>query len=573
MSTLIDLSKNISLMLALTFIYGFIDLRLARLARRVQETIQGVVFGGFAVISMTMPVQVTAGLFYDARTIVICCAGIYGGVIPAVIAAVMVMVYRISIGGIGTPGALASATVAALIGIGLHEYFGQRKASPSVLILLVTGLVLALVGMTFAAVVTGLGLSIAQTSFPTTIILFPIGVLLLGTLISQQRRRQEVETALRDSEQRFHAVFDSAFEFMGLMKPDGTLVEVNQSALMLGGTPPDDLIGVPIWDTTLGRDTVERREEIKAAIARAASGEIVSGEIHLADTQPGAVVLDFSIKPMRDASGAVVLLIAEARDITARKELEQQKIDLVLERERSRLLKKFISDVSHDLRTPLAVIRLNLELLRRTLDSPQHQQRVEILASQEQHLTRLLTDMMTMLTLDEQSNFQFKPLDLNEIAQLAIDNQHGAMQNKQQTLTFNHPDEALFVQGDQVELERALSKLLINAVNYTPKGGAISLSLLREADRAVIELRDTGIGISPDDLPNIFQRFFRADRARSLDTGGTGLGLPIARRIVEAHGGQIEVESVLDAGSCFRISLPYSHDGQAVEAASQNASG
>lgn len=564
MSTLIDLSQNIALILSLTFIYGFIEPRLASLAQRAQQIIRGVLFGSFAVISMSIPVQVTPGLFYDTRTVVICIAGIYGGTIPALIAALLVMIYRVSVGGIGTSGALAGATVAALLGIGLHEYYlVRRDAKPGAVALLLIGLALALMGLIFVAVLTSFGLSIVQTSYPTTIILYPIGVLLLGTLLSQQQRRQEIEQALRDSEQRFHAVFDSAFEFMVLLKPDGTLVDVNQSARTLTNIPANALIGAPLWKTAWSHLPSEQQTEIKNVFRRAANGETVRSEFSLeAAGQPG-IVLDFSIKPLRDTDGHIALLIAEARDISARKELEQHKVNLVLERERSRLLKKFISDVSHDLRTPLAVIRLNLELLRRTLDSPQHQQRVEILASQEQHLTRLLSDMMTMLTLDEQSNFQFKPLDLNEVTQLVIDSQHGAVQHKQQTLTFTHPDDSLLVQGDEVELERALGKLLINAITYTPKGGDISLSLIQHDGSAVIELRDTGIGISPDDLPNIFQRFFRADRARSLDTGGTGLGLPIAKRIVEAHGGEIEVESALDAGSCFRVILPLSAENQA----------
>ena len=119
------------------------------------------------------------------------------------------------------------------------------------------------------------------------------------------------------------------------------------------------------------------------------------------------------------------------------------------------------------------------------------------------------------------------------------------------------------IQADQVELERALDKMLINALTYTPQGGSV------DADRppqdqgsAVFEVRDTGIGISADDLPNIFQRFFRADRPRSVHTGGSGLGLPIAQKIVEVHGGAIEVESTPDFGSTFRVLLPLLRRGK-----------
>jgi len=204
-------------------------------------------------------------------------------------------------------------------------------------------------------------------------------------------------------------------------------------------------------------------------------------------------------------------------------------------------------------------VRLNLELLRRVSDQPKQQQRIDVVAAQEQHLTRLLTDMTIMLSLDEyQGTFNFRPLDLNLVMQAVCEAHHVASQRKQQTLTFNQSPEALSVQADQAEIEQALGKLVINAVSYTPAGGSITVTLLKQEQSAVIEIRDTGIGISPADLPNIFQRGFRADGARSMDTGGTGLGLPIARKIIEIHGGRIDVESIADAGSTFRVFIPLS---------------
>lgn len=555
MTTFIQLSQNIAFILSLTFIYGLLSPYMERITQRGQQVIRGLLFGTFAVISMMMPIQVEPGIFYDARTIVIVVAGIFGGVVPAFIAALLVALYRISVGGIGVPGALASIATSALIGCGLREYYRRRGEKPQPIALVLAGLAIALIGSVYGVLLSRVGYDIVQKTLSTTIIMYPVGLLLMGTLVSQQERQRTLERAVRESAQRFRTIFDSAFQYMALLQPDGRLVDVNQSALQLQNIDKTTVIGIPLWETEWGQAVPERRAKLIDAVSRAARGETVRLEL-TAETEGHEIALDFSLKPLMDADGKISLLIAEARDITARKELEQQRVSLTLEQERSRLLKKFISDVSHDLRTPLAVIRLNLELLRRTMDSPQQQQRVETLASQEQHLTRLLSDMMTMLTLDEQSNFQFKPLDLNFVAQMVVDSQHGAAQHKQQTLIYNHPQETPVVQGDQVELERALTKLLVNALSYTPKGGTVTLTIGAENEQALIEIQDTGIGILPEDLPNIFQRFFRADRARSMDTGGTGLGLPIAKRIVEAHGGEIEVESTPDAGTTFRIRLP-----------------
>jgi two-component system sensor histidine kinase BaeS len=110
--------------------------------------------------------------------------------------------------------------------------------------------------------------------------------------------------------------------------------------------------------------------------------------------------------------------------------------------------------------------------------------------------------------------------------------------------------------GDEIYLSRAVTNLITNAINFTPSGGEIAIDVYGRGEDVVIQVADSGIGISEEDLPHIFDRFFKSDPARSGEKGGTGLGLPITKKIVEAHGGTIEVESVLGEGSTFRLVLP-----------------
>jgi signal transduction histidine kinase len=114
----------------------------------------------------------------------------------------------------------------------------------------------------------------------------------------------------------------------------------------------------------------------------------------------------------------------------------------------------------------------------------------------------------------------------------------------------------LVVEGDSHALHRLFLILIDNAVKYTPSGGSITVGIMRSDDSAVAEFQDTGIGISADDLPNIFDRFYRADKARSREFGGVGLGLSIARWVAEAHGGTIKVQSSVGSGSVFRVRIP-----------------
>ncbi|HWF86823.1 MAG TPA: ATP-binding protein [Vicinamibacterales bacterium] len=120
--------------------------------------------------------------------------------------------------------------------------------------------------------------------------------------------------------------------------------------------------------------------------------------------------------------------------------------------------------------------------------------------------------------------------------------------------------QSIEVRGDASLLERLLVILLDNAVKYTPAGGRIDVAIERAHDRACVVVRDTGIGISAEDVPRLFERFYRSDKARSRDSGGSGLGLSIARWIVDAHRGSITVESRLGTGSEFRVALPMSSD-------------
>lgn len=558
MTLLIGLSQNIALLLALTFIYGLVSPRVEQLATRVQDVVRGIVFGLFAAISMTLPIQLQPGLFLDGRTLVIIIAGMYGGPVSAIIATLIVSVYRVIIGGIGVPGGLAGALTAAIIGILLHYQYVRQGKLPSTAVLIFVGLLQVFAGSVWNLLLSRVSIDVITMSLPTTIILYPLGLLLLNTLITHQQRSHQLEQTLREDERRFHAIFDTSFQLTMLFKPDGTVLEANRAVLDFGQISEEKLPGRIFWETNWWSHTAEKqKQDLQAAFEQAAQGKTIRFEAELPDANNQEKVFDFSIRPISDISGTVQMVLFEGRDITTLKELEAQKIDLQMERERAHLLKKFISDVSHDLRTPLAVMRLNLDLLRRANDPTKQLQRVETLAAQEQHLTRLLTDMMTMLSLDdEQSAFHFKHIDPYFVAQMVADSYHTAAQNKKQTLIFNRALDPIYVRADQVELERALSKLMTNAINYTPTEGSITLSVFREYDNVVIELRDTGIGISANDLPHIFERFFRADQARSIDTGGVGLGLSIVSKIVEAHGGRMEVTSVVSEGSTFRLLLP-----------------
>ena len=217
---------------------------------------------------------------------------------------------------------------------------------------------------------------------------------------------------------------------------------------------------------------------------------------------------------------------------------------------------RFVSDASHELRAPLTAIQGNLELLSRHRSMPEAE-REEALAEvtrEANRLSRLVADLLALARADAGVPLKHRPLDLDEVV---LDAYREARQlSHGQALTLD-PFEPTQIIGDEDRLKQLVLILLDNALKYTPADGSITLGLQREASGSKITIRDTGVGIKPEDLPHVFERFYRADPARGRDPGGTGLGLPIARWIVEQHGGKITLESQTGQGTLASIYLPY----------------
>lgn len=220
-----------------------------------------------------------------------------------------------------------------------------------------------------------------------------------------------------------------------------------------------------------------------------------------------------------------------------------------------RAQQRFVSDASHELRAPLTAIQGNLELLRRHRAMPEAE-REEALTEVEREsarLSRLVADLLVLARADTGVSLKRCPVDLDAVVLEAYKEAHHLSQG--QTLTLD-PFEPARVEGNEDRLKQLLLVLLDNALKYTPATGHVTLGLHRRDTDVEIVVRDTGVGIAPEDLPLVFERFYRADPARSRDPGGTGLGLPIARWIVEQHGGAMTLESQSGQGTSATVHLP-----------------
>ncbi len=263
----------------------------------------------------------------------------------------------------------------------------------------------------------------------------------------------------------------------------------------------------------------------------------------LAITRTGNLSRRVPIRKQRhDEIGALINTFNEMLD----------RLEALFEKQR-----RFSADISHELRSPLTTILGNLSLLKRAQQLPEEEREdmLNEIRSEAERMHRLISDLL--LLSQAESGRHPLHLELVELDRIVLEAYRLAQRRAGERLDIQlgHADRAL-VMGDADRLRQVLDNLINNAIRYTPAGGRIELSLSCQDDWAVIRVQDTGQGIAPEDLPHIFDRFYRADKARTRAAGGTGLGLSIVKWLVEAHHGQIVVESTPGEGSTFDIRLP-----------------
>jgi signal transduction histidine kinase len=217
---------------------------------------------------------------------------------------------------------------------------------------------------------------------------------------------------------------------------------------------------------------------------------------------------------------------------------------------------RLVADVSHELRTPLTTIQGNLDLLRRGAaeDPAMRTESLAAIGNETARMRRLVNDLLLLAQADAGLRLQLQPVELDTLLLDVYRQGQMISQGTGVRVRLGAEDQAV-VLGDADRLRQLLLNLVDNGIKYTPAGGDVTLTLKREAGWILVSVADTGCGIPQEDLPHIFERFYRADRSRTRP-GGAGLGLSIAKWVAEAHGGEIEVESEQGQGTVFTLYLP-----------------
>lgn len=399
---------------------------------------------------------------------------------------------------------------------------------------------------------------------------FVVRLQILADLIGNALTRFQTETALQKSEARTRAIVEDQTELICRFLSDGTLTFVNGAYCRYFDKTADDLIG----DSFMPLIPEEDRPIVESSFSQLSLANPLITYEHRVIMPNGEIRWhEWTDRAIFDEHGTFVEFQAVGRDITKTKEAEMGLKRLNKELATAVATKdQFLANMSHELRTPLHTILLKAEMLRRgiyqTLNERQ-QKSVMVIEDSGRHLLSIINDVLDISKISAgRDELTIADVDIMTMCRATLQLVRELAQENNLKLFLNVDQDVSILQGDELRLKQVLVNLLSNSIKFTPDGGRIGLDVVGDAKNEQITLTvwDTGIGIAPEAQVRIFEPFAQVE-GEFTRLGGTGLGLALVKRLVELHGGTIDLQSKLGEGSRFIISLPWQPIGHADEMA------
>lgn len=364
-----------------------------------------------------------------------------------------------------------------------------------------------------------------------------LGQLSMGLNQMAQGMEQTTAATTKDKNQ-MEALLSSMTEGVVAVDSQERIFKINDAAVQMLRLPKEKAINRYLWEVLRNPRLISLIREVLKEGRR--------GGMELTDFLPGSTTaLSLHISPIRESAqvlGAAIVL----HDITDLKKLEKMRVE-------------FVANVSHELKTPLASIKGFVETLKDgALEETNNARRfLGIIEKHANRLDNLINDLLNLSKIESRETpLELKKIELMPLMKKITANLEDRIKEKNHLLDLRVEPEGLELVADEPLLDQAVTNLLDNAIKYTPAGGRLSISAREGNDRIELAVTDTGIGIPEQDLPRIFERFYRVDKARSREMGGTGLGLAIVKHIMLVHGGEARVESRAGLGSTFTLFFP-----------------
>ena len=348
---------------------------------------------------------------------------------------------------------------------------------------------------------------------------------------------------LEQESKRLHSILSYMTDGVLATNRRGQITMINDMAKRQLGVVSDEALNQNILELLKIEDEYELRDLITQSPELMIYSQNVNGEY---------ISLRVRFALIRRESGFISGLVAVLHDTT-----EQEK------EERERRL--FVSNVSHELRTPLTSVKSYLEALDEgALSEPVAPDFIRVSLDETNRMMRMVTDLLHLSRIDNaNSHLDVELINFTAFITFILnrfDKMRAQDQEKKYELVRDYPITSVWIEIDTDKMTQVIDNILNNAIKYSPDGGKITVSMKTTDDQMILSISDQGLGIPKEDLPKIFDRFYRVDKARSRAQGGTGLGLAIAKEIIKQHNGFIWAKSEYGKGSTFTIVLPYDND-------------
>jgi len=353
-----------------------------------------------------------------------------------------------------------------------------------------------------------------------------------------QQLIERMETITTDRN-KLLAILTSMVEGVIAVDKDERVVHINLAAAEILDILPADAVGKRIWEVT------RIAEILDALITSVQAGEQRAVEARLVEQRSDRII-ELHSAPLRDAAGSVAGAVLVLYDVTEIRRLATVRQD-------------FIANVSHELKTPLTAMRGILETLLEDVNMDPERQRsfLERLEAQSTRMSDLIADIISLANTESKDlKTQVELIDFRQPVKDSFDTLRPFGEQKDLSMEIELPNESVPVHAEAEALRRAVDNLIDNAIKFTDRGGEVRIQVYTLSGNAVLEVSDSGIGIEPRDQERVFERFYRIDKARSRELGGSGLGLSIVKRTAMAFGGDVTLKSLPGKGSTFKLRLP-----------------